>query len=232
MKQLVAIGDILGFKNTIRTTPLEHVVSNYLLFFRKAMEHAMQAKGWPDPPRDFASLRAQSVLGIEWFSDTIVLYTKEDTDDAAIKLIQVVNWLLFETFYNPATRLRFGIDYGELNADTNAGQIVGNAVVAAHELEANQQWMGGALTTAALDRLPIDARHYTVTYPVPVKQHSPGSTTAMNWTQGVHYALVVPFAPDRTRPAPEDDPSIVAKWQNTLQFHDTVCKTCRRMGTS
>ena len=46
--------------------------------------------------------------------------------------------------------VRFVIDYGELHFDTNAGRLVGRALVTAHQLEANQRWAGGALTPAAM----------------------------------------------------------------------------------
>ena len=226
--QLVALGDILGFKNTILSTPLEMVVQHYLGFFRRALQHAMEAKGWPDPPADFAALRRQSSLGIEWFSDTIIIYTKEDTDIAATNLVRVVNWLLFETLYHHATRLRFGIDYGELHVDANAGQLVGRALVGAHQLEANQRWAGGALTPAAMQRLPQDAQHYIVRYPVPLKSDECPSAHAINWTQGVHLGLAIPLAPDRATPHEHDPADVVEKWRNTLAFHATVCDTCHR----
>jgi hypothetical protein len=226
MNRLVALGDLLGFKNTILHNDVEVVRQDFLGFFRRAMQHAMEAKGWPDPPADFASLRAQSSLGVEWFSDTIILYTKTDTDEAATNLLRVVTWLLFETMYHHATRLRFGIDYGELHADTNAGQLVGKALVRAHELEKNQQWAGGALTKDAMDRLPPPARHYTTPYAVPLKTTACASSAAINWTLGVHQGLHVPFSLDRDTPNEHDPRDVVEKWQNTMRFHTDTCHTC------
>lgn len=225
-RRLLALADILGFKKTILTTPLDVVVQTYFGYFRKAIQHTLQQQGWPDVPEDFDDLKAHARLGMEWFSDTLILYTNDDTDDAVRNLVQTVNWLLFETMYYPTVRLRVGIDYDELHVSTNAGQIVGKAVVGAHELEKQQQWSGGALTEAAAGRLTDDARHYVVEYPVPVKNPAHSSRVAVNWTQGVHLGLNIEFAASRRDPNEADRADVVEKWRNTITFHERVCVAC------
>jgi class 3 adenylate cyclase len=115
-RRLIAVADILGFKNTILTTPLDRVVKDYFGYFRRAIQHTLEQQGWPDPPEDFDELRTRARLGMEWFSDTLILHTKDDSDDATRNLLQTVNWLLFETMYFAPIRLRIGIDYDEFTS--------------------------------------------------------------------------------------------------------------------
>ena len=227
-KRLLALGDILGFKHTIKTIPLETVVEQYFGFFRKALQHTLHQQGWPETSEDFTTLKTAARVGIEWFSDTIIIYGNDDTDDAARNVLQVSNWLLFETMYVPALRLRFGIAYDELYVSKNAGQLVGKAVVCAHELEKNQKWAGGALTNEAAARVHKDSRCYTIAYNVPLKEPAPASDVAMNWTQGAHVGFRVRFAPDRAEPNERDPDDIAEKWRNTMAFHENVCRGCRK----
>jgi hypothetical protein len=225
-ERLIALGDILGFKDTLRTTPLATVVNEYLGYFRKALQHTLQLDGWPTAPLEFPDLQSKAKIGLEWFSDTIILYTTDESNAAALNLISTVTWLLFETMYHPSVRLRFGIDYGELFVSPNAGQHVGNGLVGAHELERTQEWAGGAITRRAFDRLDQDARHYLVDYPVPVKDDEHATMHAINWTLGVHAGFASPYSGTRREPDENDPQDVVRKWRNTKQFHDTICTGC------
>lgn len=229
-ERIVALGDILGFKNTLRTTPLETVVNEHLGYFRKALQHTLQLESWPTEPLEFTDVQARAKIGLEWFSDTIILYTMDESDTAALNLVTTVTWLLFETMYHPSVRLRFGIDHGELFVSRNAGQLLGNGLVGAHELEQTQRWAGGAMTPRAFDRLHQDARHYLVEYPVPVKDEAHATSHAINWTLGVHLGFASPYSRTRPEPANSDPQDVVLKWRNTKLFHDTVCTGCARRG--
>lgn len=223
--RLVALADILGFSQTVHDLSLDEILSTHLAFLRRALEHTLMLQGWPEPS-DFAELQQRAGLGIEWFSDTIVLYTRDDTDDANRHLVQTATWLLFETMYSTRVRLRIGIDYGELHADPNAGQLLGKAIVGAHYLERNQRWSGGALTEAAATRLGSDALFYVTPYQVPVKDDRCATTHALNWTLGVHNPLTINYKAGKREPGPEDSPDVAEKWRNTIAFHATVCRTC------
>lgn len=228
-QRLLALGDILGFQETILGTDLQVVINNYLGFFRSAIEHALFQRGWPSVPNDWTSMREAAKIGMEWFSDTIILYTLDDTDDAARNLVEITAWLLFETMYKPPVRLRFGLDYGELHIDPNAGQIVGKAVVGAFQLQAAQEWVGGALTPAAATRVRGLTTHI-VEYVIPLKQQAIEkgirSSTAINWSFGVHLGFFLPFSLTSRTPPPDVAPDIRTKWENTIAFHDQVCAVC------
>jgi hypothetical protein len=230
--RLIAIGDVLGFKETILQSSLEVVVDQYFVFFRRALQHALRQQGWPSVPDDFEELRRSAPIGIEWFSDTIVLFAREDTDSASQAVLDAAAWLLFETMFVTPVRLRFGMDYGELHADSNAGQIVGRSVVGAHLLEADQKWAGGALTPAAAERVGGVARNDTlVEYSIPFKKGSCATSVAINWTYGDHQPLRIRWSPSSDEPKPEDHrdrADVVEKWQNTNIFHEKVCFWCRQ----
>lgn len=228
--RVIAIGDILGFKETVLTTPLEVIVEQYFGFFRRALQHALRQQGWPSVPESFTELRASAPIGLEWFSDTIVLFARDDSDTSAKAVVDAAAWLLFETMYVTAVRLRFGVDYGELHASTDAGQIVGRAVVGAHLLEADQKWAGGALTPAAAERVGGVSRNDTlVEYPIPFKKHVSPTRVALNWTYGDHSPLDICWSRESSQPSEQDRrerEDVVEKWRNTNAFHERVCFWC------
>jgi len=230
--RMLAIGDILDFKNTVLKYPLEVIVEQYFGFFRRALQHALRQQGWPSVPDDFAELRATVPMGLEWFSDTIVLFARDDTDSSAKAVVDAAAWLLFETMYVTSVRLRFGIDYGELYTSSDAGQIVGRAVVGAHVLEADQEWAGGALTTPAAERIGGVLRNDTlVEYPIPFKKSVSHTRVALNWTLGDHPPLEIQWSRQSAQPSKQDTqerPDVVEKWQNTNRFHEAVCFWCRQ----
>lgn len=228
--RLVALGDILGFKETILNTPLEVVLTNHLTYVRKVLKHTIgDLQGIADV-EDIAALKRASGIGFEWFSDTILLYTKQDTPRAHTAVIATAAWLVFELMYHAGVRIRFGIDYGELHTDENAGYFVGKALVGAYEMERHQNWVGGALTPNAMKHLHSEARFYVADYAVPVKKNAFETNAALNWTLGVHHSLTLPYSSTRSEPNEDDrrdNADVVLKWQETRAFHRAVCTRCR-----
>jgi hypothetical protein len=227
--RLIALGDILGFKHTVLTTPLQEILTNHFGYFRRALTHTLgDLQGLTDVT-DIASLKQRTGLGFEWFSDSIVLYTKDDAPASKTALVATANWLVFEAIFHAGVRLRFGIDFGELHVDENAGHLLGSALVGAHELERQQRWTGGAFTPRAAAQLPAEARHYLADYEVPVKDSSFATRAALNWTLGVHYNLKLDYSRSKPEPTAEDREAhrdIVDKWENTRAFHRTLCTAC------
>ena len=230
-QRLIALGDILGFKDTILNTPLDRILDQHFGYFRKALQHSLlNLQGKTDVPDDIEALKQAAGLGLEWFSDTIILYTNDDTEHAELALIQTVTWLLFETMCYAPVRLRFGIDYGELYVSKNAGQIVGRGLIGAYELERTQCWAGGALTPAAAQHLRPSARDYLADYTVPVKEQRLATNVAVNWTLGIHLGFAVQFSRTKPKPTAADRlnrADIIEKWEHTIAFHNAVCEGCR-----
>jgi hypothetical protein len=134
-----------------------------------------------------AELRKHPLIGFDWFSDTVLLYTREDTDDHCRELCATVAWLTFETMLRSDVRVRCGVAYGEAHIDEGNGIYVGRPIVEAHELEKAQIWAGGAFTESAVNRLPQIARGgkvfdwFVVPYRVPLKMEGGATNLAVDW---------------------------------------------------
>jgi hypothetical protein len=235
-KYTIALCDILGFSDLVKGNPLDAVVDDVLGWFRKALHHSINKNGWPEIVPAFDEINKNSRIGLAWFSDTILLFTREDTNESLQELLQTVEWLLFETMlYTP--RMRAGIAYGDAFIDPKNAMYVGVPIIDAYELEQQQRWSGAALTKYASDRIPEYAREGkfadwpVIPYNVPIKNSKTISTLAVNWTQGIHNQLTLNWSDKREEPTSEDwvnRPSICEKLLNTRQFHIDVCDQCRR----
>lgn len=235
---LVAICDILGFSQLVRRTPLEDVVSNALNWFRRALHHSIHKNGFPDDVPNQDVTQGHPLVGVAWFSDTVLLYTRGDSDDAVRELISTVGWLIFETILHGSTRIRGGISYGELLVDSSNSIYVGKAIVDAYDLERRQQWAGAALTPTAYERVPAYARNGTladwwvIPHRVPCKSDESIDALAVNWTWGMHQMGWQPrWHSDREMPNAIDwanQPDVCQKFINTKAFHDAHCRWCKR----
>ena len=236
----IAICDILGFTDFVQNNPLDDVVESSLDWFRKALHHSIHKNKFPSHIPSLAQLQNQSELGIALFSDTILIYTLEDTEKCLQSLISSIGWLLFETMLTENTRLRCGISYGEAYIDEDNSIFVGKPIIEACQLEKKQAWSGGALTTSAVQRIPKDAGSgkytdwWVVPYLVPITNYSPLDTLALNWTIGIHDkdSFKFPWSNSYDTPTPGDwkkIPAVCEKWKNTKTFHDKVCQDCKQI---
>lgn len=235
-KYTIALCDILGFSRLVNSNTLELVVDDVLGWLRKAVYHSIHKNGWPDTVPSLPDIDKNSKIGIVWFSDTILLYTREDTNESLKELLQTVAWLLFATTTHGATRMRAGIAYGEAFIDPDNAMYVGRPIIDAYQMEQQQQWSGAALTESAVQRVPDFARTGElidwpiVPYNVPLKNKAPLLTLAVNWTYGIHHTLPLRWSAENDEPSPEDwirKASICEKWQNTKKFHSVICRQCR-----
>lgn len=238
MKQnyAIAICDILGFTSFVQKNQLDYVVESSLGWFRKALHHSIHQEEFPSHVPSLAQLQSHSELGIAWFSDTILIYTLEDTEECLQSLISSIGWLLFETMFTEDTRLRCGISYGEAYIDADNSIFVGKPIIEAYHLEEKQAWSGGALTTSAMQCTPEYARSgeyadwNVVPYPVPLTNKSTFDTLAINWTIGVHPNFELRWSKRHSEPTPEDwkkQRVVCEKWKNTKTFHNNVCRFCK-----
>jgi hypothetical protein len=223
--RLVAVGDLLGFRERVLTRPMNEVVDTTIAYLRHALYFAIHREPTSEPP-PLEELERQSRIGIAWFSDTILLYTLDDTDQACAFLLEVVAYLLFFTTIPNNARMRIGIDYGEMYVDRANRIYVGPALVHAYELQAAQAWAGGALTPNAAARAAQLPENHIVEYDVPLKDNKVCSRAAIDWTFGIHIPVRFEWSRTRSEPTPEDDQGIVLKWRNTKRFHDEHCPTC------
>jgi len=235
----IAFCDILGFRNLVNKNQLEPIISNNLGWFRKALHHSIHRAEFPGQIPSLRELQNQVNLGIVWFSDTVLLYTLQDTDECLQSLMSTIGWLIFETIYYPDTRIRCGVSYGEAYLDQENSIYVGKALIDAYNLEQQQAWCGAALTPTAVQRLPSEARSgkfphwWTIPYDVPLKEEQQINTLAINWTWGIHHKRNFNFLPwSGSSPEPTEtdwqtQPDVCEKWKNTKTFHDKVCSQCK-----
>lgn len=231
----VAVCDILGFRSLLMTRPLQELLEGELAIFRKLVGFSVKHEEPTSLPPGLNDMRSQGRVGFAWFSDTLLIYSTDDTDISCRNVIETVAWLLFSTMSTP-TRVRAGIAYGEFAADSANEAYFGRSVVEAYELEQAQEWAGAALTQGASERLPrrdtTGARFqwHVCEYPVPLKDSHPNcSGLAVDWTQGIHTSFDLQWSRQRSSPSDEErqrQPSICAKWDNTRRFHDSVCVQC------
>ena len=234
---MVAMCDILGFTVLVQNSPLNHVVETSLGWFSKALHHSMHKGEFPEQTPSLEELQSHTHLGLAWFSDTILMYTLEDTNECIQALTSTLGWLLFETMLDPETRLRCGVSYGEAHIDAHNSIYIGQPLIEAYQLEDSQAWSGGALTAAAVHRLPEEARSgkfvdwFVTPYQVPLKKGKTVQTLAIDWTIGSHPGGFQLHWSDRSEEPTskewEEQRQVCEKWRNTRSFHDSVCRFCR-----
>ena len=234
-KYTIALCDILGFSNLVKGNPLDVVVDNTLAWFFKSLHHSLNKNEWPESTPEMDYIDKNKRVGLVLFSDTVLFYTREDTNECLQDLIQTVAWLLFETTLTD-TQMRAGIAYGDAFIDPKNSIFVGKAIVEAYEMEQRQQWAGAAFAESAVVRIPENVRGGefidwpVVPYDVPIKDKQSVETLAINWTHGFHDNLSCLWSKTSDDPTPEDwikNPSICEKWYYTKQFHADVCKQCK-----
>jgi hypothetical protein len=175
-KHLVAVCDILGFSALVQEHPLYSVVRDALDWFRRALGHSIHGGEFPPATPPMRDLSGHGQVGIAWFSDTVLLYTKQDTDEAVADLVTAVASLLFETIIEGSTKIRAGLAYGEAFIDQESSLYVGRPIIDAHLLENAQDWAGAALTASACARIPQSghsgkaARWYLAPWEVPTNR--------------------------------------------------------------
>jgi hypothetical protein len=227
--KLVALGDILGFGSLVLNGRVDDLMDGYMEFFGRSLRHAIERRGWPAESTSIEDLKAEARVGLEWFSDSVLLYALDDTDDACTNVAETAAWLTFQTVITPV-RLRFGVDYGEVVINKHKGIMVGAPLVIADRLQKAQKWAGGAFTNRAIRRLSnTRAMEFIIDYEVPVKTPEYATRAALNWTYGIHMGLH--FRWSRTSDEPpadfvEKNPDIAEKWRNTRAFHANVCRYC------
>ncbi|MGA9364148.1 MAG: hypothetical protein WBW16_07235 [Bacteroidota bacterium] len=236
----IAICDILGFRKLVADNPLNDVVQNALGFFRKTLHHSIHQDSFPEDSPSLKQLKNESRVGMAWFSDTVLFYSLGDTDEDCRRVIESTAWLLFETMSFPHTRVRAAVSYGAVFVDDENGIFVGYPIIEAYELQHLQNWSGGALAPSIESRIPQHIlseqplHWYFTDYPVPLKDLDRKFTDvhlAIDWTRGIHDFQPFPWSKKSAEPTTEDknkSPDVVAKWNNTRDFHSAKCRFCGR----
>jgi class 3 adenylate cyclase len=232
---LIAVCDILGFSELVERHSLDSVVDDAVGWFRKALNHSLLGGTFAASPPQTRELENHPHVSVAWFSDTILLYTKHDTDVAVGELLQAVGSLLFETILGGVTKIRAGIAYGEAHMDPANSIYVGLPIVEAYRLEKRQQWAGAALAPSACARLAACgpsgeiARWWVTSWDVPLEGGASTTTLAVNWNRCVHDPIWrLRWSESSEMPTDEASLSLKEKFMNTKRFHEALCEDCNR----
>jgi len=232
--RMVAVCDILGFSDLVEAEPLSLIINSHLPRFLKALENSVTQAEPTIEDLSITGLPQHAKIGIAWFSDTILIYALDDTNEACKKVVDTAGWLVFRTVFTPKTRVRVGVSYGEFFVNAQRDFFVGKALVDANKIEKQQEWMGGALSKTAEERMrrilpslsSFPFGWWLIEYQVPVKGGTGSELIgklAIDWTQGDHPFQPMAWSPNSDGPNPEEwqeHHAICTKWQNTRSFHE------------
>lgn len=230
-RALVAVCDILGFSDLVRQRPLREIVDYHLNNFQAALGSSIPGyPALPAEPTDDQILR-QGLVGFVSFSDTVILYSLQDTRDGYRAVINAATILLARHILWPGLRFRIGISYGDFYFAPERNIYVGRALIDAHELERAQDWCGAALTDSAdnliADRYPDS--HFLSRYDVPMRNGQTESHRVINWTLANHDVIPIDNGwMERENVADSADAQAAErKLLNTERFHAEMCVQCR-----
>lgn len=231
---LIAVCDILGFKSLFDNKLFSlNWLYNSMGQISMSIGHSVY-KDFVPFPKTLKDLRRICPVGVTWFSDTVLLFTKEDTDEQVNELINCVGYLISDNMRFKETRLRAGVSYGEAIMDDNNEIYLGKTLIEAYELEKKQKWAGGAISKAAEQRIfSIQdgvIQNWLINYDIPIEENKFENMYAINWTQNPSHPKFIKWKGGKDHPTSEEEISekdIVLKWRNTNKFHKDVCATCK-----
>lgn len=168
------------------------------------------------------------------FSDTIVAFSKSDTDNDALAIVLLTNEL-FASSLHFCVPLRGGIAHGQFAFNFDLNLFSGPALLDAYELGESSQWLGISLDTdvaEAIARLPIAysprGKATVVEWEVPCTRGHSENRWVVNWPEShrKNYTGPVPLTvetfyqpfADLYGPLHHLEASIRSKYENTVDF--------------
>ncbi len=195
--------DILGFKDLIENNTMEEVGDIYkhqvIETIGLAIEHGYSKYGIPYSVQSILDGNklldtVHDEFNIHIMSDSIIIWTKDNTPTSLIKLCAFTTSFLANTFIY-GVPLRGAISKGyvsEMKTQVNASSqscIVGTGIVNAYQLEGIQKWMGCIVDRECVADLgeevikQIHSENITsiVEYEVPIKDEKTSKEYVINW---------------------------------------------------
>jgi len=177
----VALFDILGYAELIKTSGLRDVFSTYEKVKKKTVDMQDALSGL-----DYS-------ITVRAFSDTFLFYTSdtinqrpEKIDEAFLALLAICEYLFIAANQNKLP-IRGAITEGKLIV-TN-GIEIGQPIVDAYKMEQKQEWIGCWVAQACIRRISQAALQENlqekaiVKYNIPLKEGSVKKVYAFNWVQ-------------------------------------------------
>jgi hypothetical protein len=189
-KRFVAFFDLLGFSSWLEADGSIEVFT-YVRGFLNLMIRASLPGSVVHP--DMSVTLENSDVGFINFSDSIVFYSRDDSDTCFDTTLRVCGEFLNGVICGPSRMLRGAISHGEFYADPTANAYVGQALIDAYRLENKQDWLGCSFhpTVVALPQFDRARQKYS-NYIVPALVPLRGSTVipyCLNWAdkRQLHY---------------------------------------------
>lgn len=137
-KRFVGLFDILGFTNLVLNNTLEWLVEHFNTIFVDAISEATQPTAILNG-KEHKIILSRHVR----FSDTILLYTDDDSKMSLVNIIECSNLFLYKSLVK-GFPLRGAITHGEfyIGKDGDAESFLGKPLVEAYLLEKKQVWSG------------------------------------------------------------------------------------------
>jgi hypothetical protein len=230
---MIAVCDILGFSHLVQMSPLQNVVNDSFGWLRKSLHHSLHKRDFPNEIPKKSDFLGNKHVGIAWFSDTFLLYSRRDDKEAIHQLIQTVGWLLFETMM--AGRMieaefllvkRTLTRKNRFSWASRSSRFTNSKRGAMGRRSVDREGRGENSRTCSLR---VFGDWWVVPYDVPLKEDKTLQTLAVNWTWGGHSWWRVSWSESKKLPDESDwaaRPDVCAKFVNTKAFHKAVCRNC------
>ena len=227
-KAVVSFLDILGFKSKIESMPLDELSSQYEKLISQARSH-LAFEIHSDNSLFNERFRPARRCSMHVFSDSIILYTNDESDAACLELL-LYTWRLQQLFLAAGMPLRGAVHYGEFYAKPKTGIHLGRALSDAYRLESRQEWIGISIGHSVPERYPavfdtgLGAMlpGFFPQYSVPMKSGCREDYLTVNW----RFNLVVELGTRSLFPA-NSDADVKKKINNTLEYAKMVVESER-----
>lgn len=145
----VAFFDLLGFSSWLEADgSLE--VFKYVRGFLNLMIRASLPGSVVNA--DMSVTLGDSKIACINFSDSIVFYTRDDSEECLSEILCVSGAFMNVVITGPSRMIRGGIAQGEFYADPEANAYVGQALVDAYRLEGAQDWLSCSIHSSIAHR--------------------------------------------------------------------------------
>lgn len=158
--------DLLGFTALVNNSSIERVIPLY----QEALQHLT----------DLANPKKRLGLIYSWFSDTFIIYSRNDSE-RDFAHVEHVGRLFFQKLILNEIPVRGAITHGDLYSQSAENIFVGPALIDAYNYAEKQAWLGFILTPSVSKRLEttplsLDGRaHYRLVTEPGIVQCEPSS---------------------------------------------------------
>lgn len=158
--------DLLGFTALVQSDTVPQIIPLYFEALGHLEERAKQKAG-------------QGLIH-SWFSDTFIIYSRDDSD-REFTLVEQVGRLFFQTLILKGVAVRGALTHGLLYSQSSKNVFVGPALIDAYHYGEKQDWLGFLLTPAVSAKLvntdlsPARRAHYRLVERDGIILHKPSA---------------------------------------------------------